>query len=178
MKRLISDLIDIPERVQKGDFVLGLTQGVKDPAATLKDYVVTEQLVGCFDDALSFIRSAIETGSSKAAFLHGSFGSGKSHFMAVLHLLLQHNPDVRGVARLAPVVGKHGRWLDGRKLLLVPTHMIGQRTSSRACWMPMCRRCGRFIPMRRCLASIWRTRSFRTRARCASTTAMSRFSAC
>lgn len=125
MKRLISDLIDIPERVQKGDFVLGLTQGVKDPAATLKDYVVTEQLVGCFDDALSFIRSAIETGSSKAAFLHGSFGSGKSHFMAVLHLLLQHNPDVRGVARLAPVVGKHGRWLDGRKLLLVPTHMIG-----------------------------------------------------
>ncbi len=39
------------------------------PAATLKDYVVTEQLVGCFDDALSFIRSAIETGSSKAAFL-------------------------------------------------------------------------------------------------------------
>ena len=52
MKRLLSSVIEIPERVHKGDFVLGLSQGVKDPAATLKDYVVTDQLVGCFDDAL------------------------------------------------------------------------------------------------------------------------------
>ena len=27
-----------------------------------------------------------------ATYLHGSFGSGKSHFMAVLHQLLQHHP--------------------------------------------------------------------------------------
>ena len=125
MKRLLSSVIEIPERVHKGDFVLGLSQGVKDPAATLKDYVVTDQLVGCFDDALSFIRGSLETGNSKAAFLHGSFGSGKSHFMAVMHLLLSHNPDVRSVRELAPVISKHTAWLDGRKLLLVATHMIG-----------------------------------------------------
>lgn len=125
MKRLLSSVIEIPERVHKGDFVLGLSQGVKDPAATLKDYVVTDQLVGCFDDALSFIRGSLETGNSKAAFLHGSFGSGKSHFMAVMHLLLSHNPDVRSVRELAPVISKHTAWLGGRKLLLVATHMIG-----------------------------------------------------
>lgn len=125
MKRLLSSVIEIPERVHKGDFVLGLSQGVKDPAATLKDYVVTDQLVGCFDDALSFIRGSLESGNSKAAFLHGSFGSGKSHFMAVMHLLLSHNPDVRSVPELAPVIGRHTAWLDGRKLLLVATHMIG-----------------------------------------------------
>jgi len=28
---------------------------------------------------------------SQAKFLHGSFGSGKSHFMAVLHEILNHN---------------------------------------------------------------------------------------
>ena len=177
MKRLIP-IHRHSERVQKGDFVLGLTQGVKDPAATLKDYVVTEQFVGCFDDALSFIRSAIETGSSKAAFLHGSFGSGKSHFMAVLHLLLQHNPDVRGVARLAPVVGQAWALAGWAQAAAGANAHDRGREHRVACWMPMCRRCGRFIPMRRCLASIWRTRSSRTRARCASTTAMSRFSAC
>ena len=42
--------------------------------------------------------------TSKAAYLHGSFGSGKSHFMAVLHLILQGNPAARGIAELAPVI--------------------------------------------------------------------------
>ena len=56
---LIKELIDIPERVNKGDFVLRLTEGIQKPEQTLKDYVVTDQLVKCFDHALSFIRSAV-----------------------------------------------------------------------------------------------------------------------
>src|SRR3954454_7175729 len=94
---LISRLLDLPDRVHKGDFVLNLSEGVTpDKAAkTLADYVVTPQLADCFDNALGFIKSSVETGSSKAAYLHGSFGSGKSHFMAVLHLLLQHDAHAR-----------------------------------------------------------------------------------
>ena len=85
----IKDLLDLPEQVSRGDFVLRLTEGVTRPDETLGNYVVTKQLVGCFDAALGLIKSAIEQRSSKAAWLHGSFGSGKSHFMAVLHLLLR-----------------------------------------------------------------------------------------
>ena len=55
----IKDLIDIPDRVQKGDFVLKLTEGVTDAAETLRHYVVTPELVKCFDAALTFIRSAV-----------------------------------------------------------------------------------------------------------------------
>jgi polynucleotide 5'-kinase involved in rRNA processing len=87
-EKLISELLDLPERVRKGDFVLNLSKGVTEPDKTLEQYVVTPQLADCFDDALGFIRSAVEATSSKACYLHGSFGSGKSHFMAVLHLLL------------------------------------------------------------------------------------------
>src|SRR5205823_2327857 len=57
-------------------------------------------------------------------YLHGSFGSGKSHFMAVLHLLLKGDPAARSVPELAPVVVKHD-WLGGKRFLLVPFHMIG-----------------------------------------------------
>ena len=39
--------------------------------------------------------------TSKATYLHGSFGSGKSHFMAVLHLILQGNPAARAIPELA-----------------------------------------------------------------------------
>jgi hypothetical protein len=53
--------------------VLRLTEGVERPADTLRDYVVTPQLVECFDEALKFIRSALEANSSKASYLHGSF---------------------------------------------------------------------------------------------------------
>src|SRR5437016_1762693 len=121
MEKLISDLIMVPERVRKGDFVLNLSKCVTEPEKTLEQYVVTPQLIACFDDALSFIRSAVDALSSKACYLHGSFGSGKSHYMAVLHLLLQHHPAVRNHRDLAPVVARHA-WVDDKKFLLVPYH--------------------------------------------------------
>jgi hypothetical protein len=131
MDKLISDLIFVPERVRKGDFVLNLSKGVTEPEKTLEQYVVTPQLAASFDDALGFIKSAVDAANSKACYLHGSFGAGKSHFMAVLHLLLQHIPAVRNIKELAPVVGKHG-WVEDKKFLLVPYHMIGARNMESA----------------------------------------------
>lgn len=132
MTVLIRELVDIPERVQRGDFVLRLTEGVARPQETLRDYVVTPELARNFEEALGFIKGALDSRSSKAAYLHGSFGSGKSHFMAVLHLLLQHNPDARSIAELSPVIARHGNWLEGKKFLLVPYHMIGARSMESA----------------------------------------------
>lgn len=123
---LLKDLITIPERVHQGDFVLQLSKGVTEPEQTLRDYVVTPQLVDAFSNALGFIQQAVQTGGSKAAYLHGSFGSGKSHFMAVLNLLLAGNTQARSIPELADVVARHG-WTQGRKFLLVPYHMIGAR---------------------------------------------------
>lgn len=123
---LIKELIYIPERVHQGDFVLQLSKGVTEPEQTLRDYVVTPQLVDSFNNAMGFIQQAVQTGGSKAAYLHGSFGSGKSHFMAVLNLLLAGNAQARATPELAAVVARHS-WTDGRKFLLVPYHMIGAR---------------------------------------------------
>lgn len=119
-------LITIPERVHQGDFVLELAKGVTQADKTLRDYVVTPQLVDAFNNALGFIQQAVLTGGSKAAYLHGSFGSGKSHFMAVLRLLLAGNTQARATPELAEVVARHS-WTDGRKFLLVPYHMVGSR---------------------------------------------------
>ena len=123
---LIRDLIDIPERVHRDDFVLRLAEGVTNPAETLRTYVVTPQLAGAFDRALDLVKGALASGSSKAAYLHGSFGSGKSHFMAVLHLLLQQDAAARATDGLEGVVTRHDEWLAGKRFLLVPYHMIGK----------------------------------------------------
>lgn len=125
--RYIRDLLDLPAQVNKGDFVLNLARGVdaEHAAATLQSYVVTPQLAACFDQALGMIQGALAANASKACYLHGSFGSGKSHFMAVLHLLLQGNPAARSIPELAAVVAKHNTWTQGRRFLMVPFHMIG-----------------------------------------------------
>jgi hypothetical protein len=122
---LLRELIDIPEHVRKGDFVLRLSEGVIDPDGTLGEYVVTPELVRCFDQALDFVRDAVARRTSKATYLHGSFGSGKSHFMAVLHLILSGNTRARGIPELAGVISKHKDWLAGKKFLLAPYHLIG-----------------------------------------------------
>ena len=124
---LLKELIDIPEAVYQGDFVLKLTEGVDQDKAqeTLGSYVVTPELAKAFDQALGLIQSAVTSRTSKATYLHGSFGSGKSHFMAILHLILQGNPSARGIPELAAVIQKHFSWLTGKSFLLVPYHMIG-----------------------------------------------------
>lgn len=128
---LIRDLIDIPTEVRRDAFVLKLAEGLEAPAETLRQYVVTPQLARAFDEALGFVEAAVQGKTSRAAYLHGSFGSGKSHFMAVLHLLLNGHAMARSLPRLQEPLAKHPG-LDGRKFLLVPFHMIGMRTLEQA----------------------------------------------
>lgn len=123
---LIRELIQIPERVHQGDFVLKLSDGVTHADQTLRDYVVTPELAEAFKNALGFVQQALQSGSSKAAYLHGSFGSGKSHFMAVLNLLLAGNTQARAIPELADAVAQ-ATWTQGKKFLMVPYHMIGAR---------------------------------------------------
>jgi hypothetical protein len=125
MATFIKDLFDLPDAVRGGDFVLRLAEGLERPEQTLKDYVVTPQLAKCFDEALSLVRDALEGKTSKACYLLGSFGSGKSHFMAVLNLLLQQNATAREIAELADAVTKHNPWTSGKKFMLVPFNLIG-----------------------------------------------------
>ncbi|QBI18516.1 phage resistance protein [Egibacter rhizosphaerae] len=129
---LLRELIDLPERVSKSDYVIGLADGVADPERTLREYVVTDQLAECFDDALGLVASAVEGHASKGAYLHGSFGSGKSHFMAVLHLILQGEPAARGKPELAEPIARHAPKLDGRRFMLVPYHMVGAESMEQA----------------------------------------------
>lgn len=127
---LLRDVIDIKENISTSDFVLSLAEATtpEGAQAALKDYVVTERLLENFDEALALIKSSLDGHRSKAAYLHGSFGSGKSHFMAVLYALLSGDPAARARTEFDPVLTKH-EWLttDGKRFLLVPYHMLGAK---------------------------------------------------
>ncbi len=124
---LLRDLIRIPESVEEGDFVVRAAE-----AADLGSYVVTDQLKDSFADALKMVEHALATGRSQAKFLHGSFGSGKSHFMAVLREILHHNRQVRAVPGLDEVAADTDRWLPGKKLLTLTYHMLDAQSVEQA----------------------------------------------
>ncbi|MEU7983269.1 DUF6079 family protein [Streptosporangium canum] len=121
----LRDVLYISEELSANDFVLKLSDGVSAVKATLDSYVVTPQLADSFDAALSLVKGALEKRTSDAAFLHGSFGSGKSHFMSVLHAVLKHDADARGLRGLEPTLAKHDAWLADRKILCLTYHLVG-----------------------------------------------------
>jgi hypothetical protein len=110
---LLRDVIDIKTSISTSDFVLKLAEAVTDEGAgrALRDYVATERLLENFDDALGLIKVALDGHASTAAYLHGSFGSGKPHFMAVLHALLRGDEAARARVEFGPVLTRHG-WLN------------------------------------------------------------------
>lgn len=120
----IRDLFDLPERVNKSDFVLELTSGVEQAQQTVETYVPTPGLVDAFDRSLHLVGSALRDARSKASYLHGSFGSGKSHFMAMLSLLLADSEAAWRLPEFHPLREKHA-FLGKKKLLQLHFHMIG-----------------------------------------------------
>ncbi|MBQ1090127.1 hypothetical protein KBY47_13480 [Streptomyces sp. B93] len=123
---VLRDVLDIKEDVYAGDFKVELSQGFTGQSADrVEEYVVTPQLREQFGKALRLVRGAVRKNASYAAYLHGSFGAGKSHFLTVLHAVLNGDPAVRAKPRLREVVAEHDEWLRGKRFLMVPYHLVG-----------------------------------------------------
>ncbi|MFJ6420462.1 hypothetical protein [Streptomyces hydrogenans] len=123
---VLKDVLDIKEDVLAGDFKVELSQGFTGKSAgRVEEYVVTPQLQEQFRKALNLVGGAVRKNTSYAAYLHGSFGAGKSHFLTVLHAVLNGEPSVRTKPRLREVVAEHDDWLRGKRFLMVPYHLVG-----------------------------------------------------
>lgn len=119
----VKDLFELPEHLSKSAFVLKLAEGVEDPKTTASTYVVTPALVDAFDRALAIVGAALRDRKSEVAYLLGSFGSGKSHFMALLSLLLSGNEDAWRIPALHALREKHA-FAGQKRLLVLHFHMV------------------------------------------------------
>lgn len=130
----LKDVFDIPRQAGAEDYVLRLTSTVDDDGAVqaIQDYVVTPALAEAFDQALGLVSSAMRDQKNRGAFLAGSFGSGKSHFMAVLHALLRHRPEARAIHELQGPVSRHDDDLRDRKILPLAFHFLDAESMEEA----------------------------------------------
>jgi hypothetical protein len=145
---LLREVLDIPERAGAEDYVLRLTDSIGDAeiAQTVDEYVVTPALASAFDTALGLVAEAMGSGVSRGAFLTGSFGSGKSHFMAVLHAVLRHNPAARAKPELQPVLARHDDALLDANVLPLAFHLLGAESMEEALFSGYIQQTGRLHP--------------------------------
>ena len=121
----LRDVIEIPDAVLAGSFKVELSGGFGEAAKQVGEYVVTPQLAKAFRRALSIVKASVASGRSNGAYLHGSFGSGKSHFMTVLHAILSYDEAARAKPELQPLIADNRNWLQARRFLMVPYHLVG-----------------------------------------------------
>lgn len=123
---LLRDVFSIPEATGAEDYVLRLTDATtgRGAAEAIDDYVVTPAIADAFDQALALVSDALATGLNRGAFLAGSFGAGKSHFMAVLHALLRHEPRARAHRDLQQIITTHDAQLEGKTFLPLSFHFL------------------------------------------------------
>jgi len=130
----VKSLFDLPESIHRILFVEKLGEAVSNPARTAQTYVVTPPIGASFDKALQIVGSSLKDQRSRASFLHGSFGSGKSHFMAMLSLLLDGSEDAWRVPELHALRPKYD-FVGKKKLLQLHFHMIGHRSIEEAIFL-------------------------------------------
>jgi len=148
MSELLRDVLDIPVQARAEDYVLRLTDSI-EPAAiarTVDEYVVTQALTESFDAALGLVAEALISGVSRGAFLVGSFGSGKSHFMAILYALMRHDPATRARAELQPVIARHDDVLLDKAILPLAFYLIGAESMEEALFAGYIRQIARLHP--------------------------------
>ncbi len=123
-----------PEDIRAMGFVVKLREadvGSDEVRQLVNDYVVTPAVEKELPQILADMKQVFERGEEYGRFIHGSFGSGKSHFMTMLSLLIEGAaPAWQKFRPLLSQKADHEAWLGNAKLLVVRIHMLSTRGKS------------------------------------------------
>lgn len=146
MTTTISDVFDLPrpEDIRAMGFVIKLGEAAPKPEEIrqlVEDYVITPTVAKELPRILDDLKQVFDRGEEYGRFIHGSFGSGKSHFMTMLALLLEsaqpawtkfrplfatHRSAAKEAGK-ADTAADPESWLPKANLLVVRIHMLSVR---------------------------------------------------
>jgi len=85
MEQKLKELVELPQV----KLVIDLDDIKRDPHGIISSFVLTGEV----DESLCIILKRINEKKGCGIFLKGNFGSGKSHFLSYLSLILQYGSD-------------------------------------------------------------------------------------
>jgi hypothetical protein len=147
MTTTITDAFDLPrpEDIRAMGFVVKLREsdpGSDEVKQLVDDYVITPAVEKELPRILDDMKQVFDRGEEYGRFIHGSFGSGKSHFMTMLSFLLEgtqpawkkvrplFNAHKDAQASKGHDSVDHEAWLAKAGLLVVRIHMLSVRGKS------------------------------------------------
>jgi hypothetical protein len=134
-----------PEDIRAMGFVVKLREldpNSEEVEQLARDYVVTPAVEKELPRILDDMKQVFDRGEEYGRFIHGSFGSGKSHFMTMLSLLVEGAPPAwkkfrpllnahrDAKASRGGEASDHETWLTKAGLLVVRIHMLSVRGKS------------------------------------------------
>src|SRR5882762_1209155 len=147
MTMTITDAFDLPrpEDIRAMGFVVKLREsdpGSEEGKRLVDDYAIPPAVEKELPRILDDMKQVFDRGEEYGRFIHGSFGSGKSHFMTMLSFLLEGTQPAW--KKFRPLFSAHrdaqqtrGResaehegWLAKAALLVVRIHMLSVRGKS------------------------------------------------
>ena len=126
----ICELLDLPETMPRCVVEINTFDDPKMLRDNVADYVITptvaNELVELVDRVIASVR---RNEPGEGHYVHGAFGSGKSHFMGILGLILSSNPVVwkKDHPVIRQIEGKHHSWLAENPILTIPVYMLGKK---------------------------------------------------
>jgi len=130
----IKDLIELPPVktvIELATVRDASTEDVEQLLQLVETFVVTEDIERCLRVIFDQISNQPDAGAG--CFLTGNFGSGKSHLLAVLSLVLQHSwawaPIIAQCEHIGSPLQEYESKISGRKFLIVQIPLLEYRTS-------------------------------------------------
>lgn len=134
----LDDAFVIPDQggLSALDFVIRLDAQREDGAVKrlVDDYVVTPAVAEALPALFAHMKTAVTRGEAYGHILHGGFGSGKSHLMTMLSLLLEGHGTAwtKQHPAFATLREQHRDWVQAKSLLVVRVHMLSKRRAGAA----------------------------------------------
>lgn len=118
-----------PEDIRAMGFVIKLRElaaGSPELAQLVNDYVVTPAVAQDLPTVFEKLRQVLDRGEEYGRFIHGSFGSGKSHYLTMLALLCENMLEAwqKSHPVFVALRDKHQAWVSSAHLLVVRIHML------------------------------------------------------
>ena len=133
----IRDVFDLPPSIPRCIVKIQDFDDEQTLQENIRDYVMTDHVATEMERLVDRIVTSCERQEAgEGHYLHGSFGSGKSHFMAILGLILRDHPAIwtKDHPAIQAMRSQYEARLAGRPILVVPVYMLGQSSFQSACY--------------------------------------------
>jgi hypothetical protein len=121
---LVRSYLDLPREAKIDQFIV---KDTSDPVVLAQQYTLTSAIRPRLEMLLREIKDSLDRNLDIGRFVFGSFGSGKSHFLRIVGMMLANDQRLYANARDAGIREVHAAnpWLDAAQVLVVHTSMMG-----------------------------------------------------